>query len=710
MSANAGELFAQLQRRGAISGCRGLLFVSGHRDWCYQQAASLAAAVDRDCDDLAVLSDQPLAGVSPVSAKSLLGQERSLVLVDAWTHLSFDDWLAAAGTLRAGGVLCILCPLPEAWPEAFLSLAGDRGYNLQAPNFITRFAALAQHLEGALWWRQGADLPTCPDFSTRWQPEFPSLEQRQAIAAIERVVNGRAWRPLVIRSDRGRGKTAALGIAAAQLLISGRCQRIAVCAARQEAVQTAFKHAAETAGVDTPNSPLLTLNGAELRYCSAQELIDGEVDCDLLMIDEAAMLPVSLLQQCLHRYPRLVYATTVHGYEGSGRGFDIRFKAILDNERPQWRRQFLTEPLRWSKDDPLESTLNRLFLLDADGSESPPQGRISVRPVATGELCREEDLLRQVFGLLVEAHYQTRPQDLQYLLDLPGQLFVAEAKGRVLGVCHVLLEGEMSAALSEAVSSARRRPRGHLVAQRLSNLWGDPCCAELPSWRIDRIAVAAVARQRGVGRALLSAVEEAARGNGVAYLSSSFGAEAGLLDFWRECQFIPLSLGHRRDASSGEYSAIVARALTGDLEPYFARQRHDFCRNLLLQLIDKPGLDVAVVERLLLAEVAKSPAVEPTDIHLAGRYLDGELTLADAKPALWRLCVALPPEVLQWPVAEREAAMRRVLLGQSWATISRSLGMTGRAEVESVLRQFFDRLLSTMSTSVDSLHKRGTST
>lgn len=710
MNADVGEWFAQLQRRGAISGCRGLLLISGDQDWCYQQLHALIAATERGEENVAILSNHALAGIPPAPAKSLLGQERSLIVADAWTSLSFDDWLAAAGTLRAGGLFCLLCPPPAAWPTAFLSLAKDRGYRLEAPNFISRFIAVAQQLKEALWWQQGSELPPCPEFSGHWQPTLPSTGQQQAIAAIERVVNGRAWRPLVIRSDRGRGKTAALGIAAAQLLLAGRCRRIVLCAARADAVTAAFKHAAAAAGVEEPSSPTLRLNGAELCFCSVQDLMDGAVQCDLLMMDEAAMLPVSLLHDCLQRYPRLVYATTVHGYEGSGRGFDIRFTSILEAERPQWRRQYLTEPLRWSAEDPLEAALNRLFLLDADSGVAEPEGGMSVQAVSPQALLEDENRLRAVFGLLVEAHYRTRPQDLQYLLDLPGRLFIAESNGRVIGVCHVLLEGGMSPALAKAISCARRRPRGHLVAQGLTNQWDEPRFVQQQSWRINRIAVAAGHRRRGVGRALLKRVDASAEKEQVAFLSSSFGAEAGLLDFWRHCEFLPVSLGHRRDSASGEYSAIVVRAIAAELDAEFLQYRDQFCRDLPLQLLDKKSLRVDVLERLLLSEAVSESASQPAmppyallpgDPQVVRRYLDGEVSQLDALPALWRLCSRLPLQTLQWPQLEREAGLRRVLLGHSWGEISQALGLDGRAEVESVSQRFFARLLAVVSNSDD---------
>ena len=53
-------------------------------------------------------------------------------------------------------------------------------------------------------------------------------------------------------------------------------------------------------------------------------------------------------------------------YEGSGRGFALRFQKALDTLAPSWLAVRLQQPMRWAENDPLERFINQALLLDAD--------------------------------------------------------------------------------------------------------------------------------------------------------------------------------------------------------------------------------------------------------------------------------------------------------------------------------------------------------
>ncbi|MDF1691576.1 MAG: GNAT family N-acetyltransferase [Zhongshania sp.] len=680
------EFYTQLRAQGLHSGHRYLLFISGAEDWCKDQLAELPTALD----NCLLLAKQPLYGVEPQQTKSLLGREYSSLLINAHEHQDINAWLAAAGSLRAGGVLVMLCPTLDVWPQQFSARAHYSAVTESA--FMQRILHAAPSLPGVFCWTQEHGLSgNVPVAGDAWQQHLPTPDQHGVIAAIQQVACGRAKRPLLIRSDRGRGKTSALGLAVAQLFGAQHCRRVLITAPSPEAVAGAFEHLAGAA----PNAQITPthciVGDCILQFLPLDAALKSREHWDLLLVDEAAALPVASLQQLLRRYSRLVFSTTVHGYEGSGRGFDIRFKAILDRERPQWRRQAMREPIRWAADDPLEQALNSLFLLNAepldnDGSELLPRIRVLDR----SELS-DEGLLRQIFGLLVQAHYQTTPQDLQYLLDGDAELIVATSGSRVVGVCQLLPEGGFSLELAIEIVAGRRRPRGHLVAQRLAHLNEESRYTTACSLRVNRIAVVADMRRNGLGKAMLAAAEAQGRRRGAAYLSSSFAADPSVIDFWLSEQFLPVCLGSRRDTASGLYSLIVIKGL----EEEFAAGAANLCGQLhrdLALTLNSVYSDISPALLLTLLAASRSATLAPPAgaLRAVQRYCAGELMFEQAAAGM--SCLCLHGDLRS--VVGAELAVGRVILGQGWALLAEQYELSGRKEIEQCLRDVFLKIIA----------------
>ena len=87
------------------------------------------------------------------------------------------------------------------------------------------------------------------------------------------------------------------------------------------------------------------------RFMAPDALLSSSETADWLIVDEAAAIPAPLLHQLVARFPRTLLTTTVQGYEGTGRGFLLKFCArfpIFDamscNNPCAGRRD-----VRWSK-------------------------------------------------------------------------------------------------------------------------------------------------------------------------------------------------------------------------------------------------------------------------------------------------------------------------------------------------------------------------
>jgi len=154
-----------------------------------------------------------------------------------------------------------------------------------------------------------------------------------------------------------------LGIAAAQLLLERPGLNIIVTAPSMKAIEQVFSHASQRLdSCEAINAAYICYQGGSLRFVAPDELLKSNPDCDLLLVDEAAAIPVPMLKSMVDIYHRIVFSTTVHGYEGSGRGFGLKFEAWLSEHRPGWKGFKLDQPIRWNRNDPLERWLKILLI------------------------------------------------------------------------------------------------------------------------------------------------------------------------------------------------------------------------------------------------------------------------------------------------------------------------------------------------------------
>ena len=563
------------QQALADSGQRRMVLVEGERQVAVARVAGLLQALS-SAEGIWVGREQDAAraGLGHLRVKDyrrVLGRELPVLVWDGWEGTSPDAFAALSGTLRAGGLLFWLMPPLAKWSDFDDPDYGRTGLDrTSAHPFAARLAAILAEDPDVI--RLAAADVTVTELNltepvrTGFQPG-QTAEQQALVADIVRTGQGRRRRPLVVTADRGRGKSAALGIAAARLLESGR-KRVLVTAPAAENVATLFGHARQELGdalaLDTPTH-LTTRSGHELCFLPPQELLSQRPAAEVIMVDEAAGLPAQWLKAMLLGWPRVVFASTVHGYEGTGRGFALRFRQVLEQETPHWRAVSVREPIRWAEGDPLERLIFQLYLLSADAPEPESVVTGDVHIERWQPAAASEQALAEAFGLLVNAHYRTTPGDLRQWLDDPAALtWRASVKGQTIGVLWASTEGGLAPELADEVVAGKRRLRGHLLAQSLANHGGMPAAATLKTLRVVRVAVAESARRLGVGQRLVAAAREACVQGGIDGLGTSFGGESGLLAFWRRCGLRVVRMGLSQEASTGEFPLQM---LTGTSEP-----------------------------------------------------------------------------------------------------------------------------------------------
>ncbi len=624
------------------------------------------------------------------AARDVLGTETDVVAWDAWSGFDPDGFGAVSGCVRAGGILLLLCPELESWhrfadpQHARIAVDGYAPEQVSG-RFLRRIARCFQEDDRVFVLREtDAAMPSLPagadTAGSRARAGTACLgdEQRRAVAGIVRVLEGRRRRPLVLTADRGRGKSAALGIAAARLLARNPTRRILLTAPRREQCEAVYRHAA----------------GADLPYWPPAELAEALPPADLVLVDEAAGISPTILEPLLRHYNRIVFSSTIHGYEGTGRGFAIRFRAVLDKVTPQWHSLRLEEPVRWAPNDPLEAVTFRALLLNAtpaavSGDCSPADTRH--RMLDRDALAENDELLGEVFGLLVQAHYRTRPVDLRNLLDGPGlQVHVRCLNGHPVAVALVAEEGGFPAAMAQAIWDGRRRPRGHLLSQALAAHVGLRQGARVRCLRVMRIAVHPLVQGRGIGSSLLEDLLPVADSCAYGLIGTSFGATPALVGFWRRNGYIPLRVGMRRDAASGAHSVLMVRPLDARCSRMVRRGRSRFRRELPLHLGDAlRDLDPDLVDAVLAGfECEPRPAAADwRDLAaFAGGRRAFESTLASLY-ALARWALTTPVARAHLSVQDRRLLILRLLQSRPWNRVAGMLDLAGRPAIVAALRR-----------------------
>ncbi len=676
---------------------RHLLVLSGDPDWCREQASALLRNLPGAC----WVGGRPhkgFGGQSLARAANILGQETDALVVDACENFDPDALAAAAGTLRGSGSLLLLTPPLDSWPSQPQGLLDGQagGY------FIDRLIALLRATPQVTWVYQNDTHPTQPSPAPPvGDKEQDHPEQIQAVLALIRVVEGHRRRPLVLLADRGRGKSAALGMAAAQLIRRGR-QRILLTAPSLESTRAALRHAALMLPQAHLSNGRLRLDRALLEFVPPDALCRDIRPADLLLVDEAAAIPPAILEKLLAAYPRIAFASTVHGYEGTGRGFALRFRAHLDRQTPQWREMRLQQPIRWAADDWLEPLIFDALLLDAEAAPRSLLGETSgeeqLIAIPRQRLAEDESLLRGLFGLMVSAHYRTRPRDLWRLLDDPDmRIFALLRSGHVAAAVLTSDEAGLDEDLAGQILKGKRRLRGRLLQQSLIQHMGLIEAHPMRCRRIVRIAVHPDLQGKGLGSRMLQQLAQISATEGAKLLGASFGADSPLLSFWRRNGFHPVRLGASRETSSGAHSALLLLALDEQADKLLNAARRRFRRHFPVMLSDTLREMEPEMALVLLASLPPCPAVslDPADQRdleaIAHAHRDYEVSPGMVAEVLLRAFSGSEHTCLS--KEEKIVLLSRAIQNRSWKQSAELAQLSGKKAAVSTFRLGLARIL-----------------
>ncbi|NVK25605.1 MAG: tRNA(Met) cytidine acetyltransferase [Gammaproteobacteria bacterium] len=555
-----------------------------------------------------------------------LGQESDIVVFDCYAGLNPDALGALTGTIKQGGVCLLLTPPDEHWlalPDPELQRICAHPYQItDAHNlYISRFIKQLQASNTVTQYSTDHNKQLVP---VNLDSVYTSLTSNHNTGssntiftqqnAVKHIVdfgqssNASDKQCIVLQADRGRGKTAALGLAAAKLLQIHYEQdssfNIVVCAPVSNAIETLFKHAQQQLEGQRITFKYPTANDLQIRTESGKLLTISFFapdalsltlpKADLVMIDEAAAIPIQVLKPVINHYQRQIYSTTIMGYEGTGRGFEYKLKPLLQHVCSSYQTMELTQPIRWQADDHLERDINRLLAVDLtipsiNNSDIKSLQATTSFTVHTHKLTDNNfEAYEQAFALLKNAHYRTTPNDLRYMLDAPNvQLMSLSNDDTMIATALVVSEGSLEPELCQQIWQGRRRPRGNLFPQSLIAHAGFKDAGNYKYARVVRIAVNPNIQGHQFGTDLLSHIKSYLTQQGYDFICTSFGYWHKLYNFWFKNGFNAVRLGIKAEASSGEYSIFMCQPLTEQAVLFNKQLQQRFQQTLQIELKHK---------------------------------------------------------------------------------------------------------------------------
>ena len=696
----ASQLSLWLESRKQQLCHRQLLVISGDRHWAYQNALRI---LDELSDKHPLWVGETQNNLQTIHIKDYhlkLGYEYDTVVLDCFSGFRANAAMALSGTVKAQGLMILLCPPLIEWPlfnDPELTNRLSYGYNIdKVPSLFFSYLATAFTQDETVAILTPKAFSACLAKAESITDNAKYAEQQKAIHDICKLAQGRANRPLLLTADRGRGKSSALGLAAAKLM-QVEAKTIWLTAPQVGNTEQVFHHAKRLMPEAKHSKLSLTIDESSLIFKPIDQLFENIPHPDLLLVDEAAAIPLHILIRLVKNYSRVVFSSTVHGYEGSGRGFELKFFQLLKTIRPAHRKRHLQQPIRWHKQDVLEKFWFKVMLHSSHQNTIKPSennNQISCRYISSKELLDKPAILSTVFKLLLDAHYQTSPDDLQRLLDSPEiKCFILTKGAIILGVTQVIEEGGPALAhIANNIADCSRRVKGHLVSQNIASLYNlaDFCLRR--QWRISRIAISTEQQRQGLGNQLLSFVEAQARTHNIEFISTAFGASTELLKFWFNAQFNMLKISNKAEISSGEHSCICVKPLTTSATKELALIPPVFSENLRFNLNRELSiLPTGIALALLRQTNQMHGSVETKIIH---QFVMGNRNMSTCLRQLYQLILFKINHINELELTEWLFLTALLFQNKSNKWLGSEFNLSGKKQIEKKMRVIVEKLLN----------------
>ncbi|GFT50430.1 RNA cytidine acetyltransferase [Nephila pilipes] len=611
----------------------------------------------------------------------VLGQTFGMLILQDFEGLTPNIIARTTECVEGGGIILFLLPYIKSFEELFsLEMRAHSRYVTEShpevsPRFNKRFVlslfscqnclVLDDTLKIKLLPQNHADIPEHleikKDYSTNIMSNISKLslsedlkkifqmsrtsDQLYALQKISEVLaNTRIACAVSVTSARGRGKSAVLGLAVA-LAITSKYFRIYVTSPNLENIQTLFNFLVEGLtnlgfrnDVDfkiqkNETGPGNFISGVEIfNQCYGFVFYTTPINfqkaenASMVVIDEAAAIPLPLIKKWFD-CPNILMASTINGYEGTGRSLSLKLLKQLRSQsvekssnRHALHEIQLNEAIRYANGDAVEGWLNRLLCLDASldfsysNSELPNFKECALYYVNRDVLFSynkfSEKFLQQAVSLFVASHYKNSPNDLFMLAEasahhifclLPCQEVTTNTLPNVICVIQVCLEGKICAEDHQFEYNHGSRTSGDLIPWILSQQFQDYNFTSLSGARIIRIATHPNYQSMGYGSHALQLLcqfysgrfsVESKSSNSLNpslllelqdlhqepldYIGVSYGLTLELFKFWKKNGFTPLYMRQTANEITGENTCIMVKCLNRETSKWLPDYYSDF--------------------------------------------------------------------------------------------------------------------------------------
>ena len=258
---------------------RRLLSCEGSEPWCW----ACYEKVRSHGEETLLLSDrcEHAEALAFANAESQLGQEVKLVVVDLFGGFDPDVLCTAAGLVTCGGLLVLLSPGSRQWHQVTDQYGvWQDGTTARKSVFVDYFfSCINNSVDCCIRLRQGHALPKVAAMASTYLTECiegKSSEQMVVLKGLQNWLCQSRQNFALITARRGRGKSTCLGLMVKKM-IEGSGLSVYVTARSRRAAAVLLAQC-ETAD-----------------FISPHRFIQDRLTADVLVIDEAAMLPFSIL-------------------------------------------------------------------------------------------------------------------------------------------------------------------------------------------------------------------------------------------------------------------------------------------------------------------------------------------------------------------------------------------------------------------------------